>query len=707
MKLLAKIETYILYATIILLPLASFPISPNPYAVSKLAVLFAGIGAFLIVKSIKTIIEGKLTISTGKFDLPVLIIAIAYIVSTFLRTQNKMEAVLLPGSATIAVGAALLYFLVNQLSKKDKGNVAFVLLVTGSIYSAVSLLSTTGILAKIPQLPAFIRAQNFTPEGGYLPSVIILATILPLGIGLFISEKVKNQKAILGGLLALVIVGLGLSVYRILPGKPLSPRFPPLSTSWFIAVDTLKQSPLLGAGPGNYLTAFNRFRPITYNATDLWALKFSTATNHYLTILTEAGLLGAAGLILLFMAIYKTVRKDLKEKKLVGWGFAGTSSIVSLGLIIIFLGLFPATTTLVALLFIILSLNTANGKSTIKLTSEVTNKDLKKTEGIASRFPAILITLPVIALVIYTSFHAVRFLGAELTFRQALAELARNEGVKSYESMRSAINANPLVDRYHASYSQVNLALANAIAANAQNPEVEITDQDRTNIAQLIQQAIREGKATVALNPLRAGNWEILARTYRTIIPLAQGADVFAAQSFDQALALDPFNPNTRIALGGLYYAAGNFDTAIRVFELAVASKPDLANAHYNLAFAYREAGRVDESINQLSLVLSLIDQNTNDYQVAKNALEELQKQKTAGLEATGAKEAAPQGQELIPPQDAPEPIITPPIDLPTDAEPPEAPLTPTPTPEEFEEGEEGAETTPTVTPQITPTPIP
>ena len=702
MKLLQKIESYILYATIILLPLASFPISPNPYTVSKLAVVFFGIGLFLLVKSIRTIVEGKLTISTGKFDLPVLIIAISYVASAFLRTPNKMEAILLPGSATIAVSAALLYFLINQLPKKDKSTVPFVLLIAGAVYSGISLLASFGLLAKIPQLPAFIKAQNFTPEGGYLPSVIILATILPLGVGLFISEKIKQQKAILGVLLALVIAGLGLSLYSILPGKPLSPRFPPLSTSWYVAVDTLKQSPLLGVGPGNYLTSFNQFRSITYNATDLWALKFSTATNHYLTVLTETGLLGAAGLILLFMAIYKNVKKDLKEKKLVGWGFAGTSNVVSLGLIIIFLALFPATSTTIALLFIMLSLNSANGKSTINLSSEVTNKDFKKVGGVATRFPAILITLPVVALVAYMSFNAVRFLRAELTFRQALAELSRNEGVKSYESMRVAINTNPLVDRYHASYSQVNLALANAIALNAQKPDVEITDADRTNIAQLIQQAIREGKATVALNPLRAGNWEILARTYRTIIPLAQGADVFAAQSFNQASALDPFNPNTRIALGGLYYAAGNFETAIRVFELAVQTKPDLANGHYNLAFAYREAGRIDEAINQLGLVLSLIDQSSNDYQVAKTALEDLQSRKAEGL-AVGESET-PQGQELTPPQEAPEPIITPPIELPEDAQPPEAPVTPTPTPEAEESGE-GSEPTPT--PQVTPTPIP
>jgi tetratricopeptide (TPR) repeat protein len=688
-KIFYSLQKYILYIVIFLLPITVVTISPNPYVVTKLAILFFGIAAILLVMSVKTISDGKLELSLGNFDFPVLLIALAYILSTIFRTSNKMEAILLPGTATVVITSVILYFLINQLTKKDKDYVSQALLLSGAVYSLLIFLAFTGLLAKIPQLPAFIKAKTFSPEGGYLPSAMILAAIAPLGAGLIISEKSKKQKVVLASLLCVLIVGFGIALFNILPGKPTTPRFPSVSTSWFIAVDTLKVSPILGVGPGNYLTAFNRFRPIGYNTTDLWALKFSTATNQFMTMLTETGLLGAAGVILLLIAIYKFVKKDIKEKKLVGWGFAGASTTISLVLLIVFLALFPATTTSTVLFFIILALVSTTNKTSLNLTTEIPQKDMTRASGVTSRFPAILISLPVLALLAYTGFYAVKIIKAEFLFRQALTQLSQNEAVKSYETMRNAINTNPYVDRYHASYSQINLALANAIAQNA-----EITDQDRTNIAQLIQQAIREGKSTVALNQLRAGNWEILARTYRTIIPLAQGADTFAAQSYAQAVALDPYNPNTRIALGGLYYAAGNFETAIRIFELAVTTKPDLANSHYNLAYAYREAGRYDQAINQMTLVLSLIDKSSNDYQIATQALEDMQSKKSqAG--------SAPSGVELTGPAGAPEPLITPPIELPNDANPPEAPITATPTPTE------GEQVTPTVTVSVTPTPAP
>ena len=97
-----------------------------------------------------------------------------------------------------------------------------------------------------------------------------------------------------------------------------------------------------------------------------------------------------------------------------------------------------------------------------------------------------------------------------------------------------------------------------------------------------------------------------------------------------------------------------------------------------------------------MTLALSLVDRNSNDYQVARQALEDFQEQRDA---------AVPTGEELTPPAEAPEPVITPPIELPEDAEPPEAPLSPTPTPTIAEQDDTTGTTTPS--PQLTPTPAP
>jgi len=690
-ELLAKIEKYILYATVFLFPIVVLPISPNPFVVSKLAILTFGIILTLLLRSFRIILSGKLDFNVGNFDFPVLLIAFAFLLSTILKTPNKMEALLLPGTTTAIVGGALLYYLINQLKENEKQNISKLISLSALVFSLFSLFAFSGILAKIPQLPGYAKQTSFTLEGGSLPAIIFLTTILPLAIGLLLSEKEKSKKVFYAVTLVIISFGLAVSIYNIIPGRPSAPRFPSYSVGWFTAVDSLKESPILGVGPGNYLTAFNRFRPFSYNLTDLWAVKFATARSFYLTLMTEAGLLALAGLILLLVTIYKTARRDLKESKLVNWGFQANANLVSLLLLILILFLAPATTLLVVLTFLLLSLNTKTKHTSLSLTTESASEE--QTQKIASRFPALLLTVPVIVATAFLGFRASKALAAEYKFKKGLDRLTVNDASGTYKNMVDAIRLNPFVDRYHLTFARVNLALANAVAQKE-----NITDSDRQSVTVFIQQAINEGKAGVALNRFRAANWEVLGQIYRAIIPLAQGADQFAVQTYRQAVALDPLNPNLRIALGGIYYSRQDYENAIRTFESAVTAKNDHANAHYNLAFALRDAGKIDQAIQEMTLTVSLIkDKNSQDYKVASQALADLQAKK---------KETAKEGKELTSPQGEKGPELKPPIKLPEGTEPPQAVITPTPTPTPTQAGEkETGTTTPSTSP--TPTQIP
>jgi len=669
-KTLEVLEKYILYLTVFLVPLIILPLFPNPFDLPKVTILALGVALVILVKALQTLVKGSLEVSIGTFDFPIILLGIAYTLSAILRTPNKMEAFLLPGTATVVLAGVLLYLLINQLKEVDRKKLRLIIFFSGVVLSLVSLLAASGILAKIPQLPTYMKNSAFNLLGGTLPTSIFLASLLPLGLGITLSEKEAVKKIFLAVSAAVLALGLAISIFNSLPGKPTTPNLVDFGTSWAIAVDTLKESPIWGIGPGNYLTAFNRFRPLSYNQTDLWAVRFTSARDFYLTLLTETGLLGAAGLILLFLAAYRALQPEFKV-------FKKENLAVPLSLLFLFvlLALFPATTSLIILLFVLLSLAAKTKKTILNLTATpVATSEGTTTAKYTSRFPAILVATPFIVAVLVFFFYASRALAAEVKFKRALNALVENRGTDTYNLMREAINANPFVDRYHSSYAQVNLLLANSLAQNP--PEGGLTDQDRATIAQLIQQAIREGKAVVSLNPQRAGNWELLAGTYRAITPFAEGADQFAIQTYNQSIALDPINPNLRIALGGLHYALGDYDTAIRVFELATLAKPDHANAHYNLAVALREKGEIQRAVNEMTLVLSLVNRDSDDYELARAELEALEKKLPA--------EEAEAGETLTPPQPVEEPVIQPPLELPEGAEPPEAPeVSPSPTPTE------------------------
>jgi len=662
-SLLAKVEKYITYAVVFLLPIAILPISPNIYTPGRLAVLAIGVFALLLIKAVRVILSGKLEFHVGNLDLPVLLIAFAYLLSAIIKTPNKMEAFLLPGTASAVVGGALLYFLINQFNAFEKKNLLSLTLLSGSGFALLVLLGVSGVFSKFSFLPSAMRVAGFTPDGGYLPSAILLAVLIPFGITEFLSERYPAKKVLSLVFIALAGLALSASIYQMLPGKTFSPRLPGLGTSWIVAVDSLKQSPVLGIGPGNYITAFSRFKPISYNATDLWPVRFATAQNFYLTALTEVGMLGLAALIILLFSIYKAVGKDLGSQELTS--LKSAPATISLVLYLIILVVFPATALLTILLFVLLALFTKTTLTSLNLQATSLN-------GVSSKLPSLIISLPVIVGVIFLSYHLGRILVAEYTFKMGVDSLTKNEGQKTYDSVRQAIQINPYVDRYHSTFAQVNLAIARNMAQQGASAEGGLNESQRSTLTQLVQQAINEGKAAVTLNRERAGNWEVLSTVYRAIMPIAKGADGFAVQTYSQAIALDPLNPNLRIALGGIYYGLKQYDEAVRVLELAVATKPDLANGHYNLAFAYRDSGELDKAITQMTLVLSLIEnKESQDYAAAKKELENLQAKK-ASEPGSGENLSSPTGER---------PLVQPPVELPEGAQPPEGAVSPTPTP--------------------------
>ncbi len=635
-KLLATIEKYVLYLTVFLMPLAFLPIFPNPFETPKLILLVAGVGLALLLRAARGLFSNEgFEIRVGNFDPAVALILVAYLLSGILRTPNKMEAFFLPGTATLFIAGSLLYFLLNQLSGDQKRTLSLLLFLSGLTTSLLYLLVLTGILAKIPQLPPYVKDASFTPVGAIFPLALFLVTILPLSISLVLSEGHFVQKTFLAVATLIILFGLGLSSVNLLPGKPFSPTLPDWPTSWAIAVESIKESPLLGEGPGNYLTAFSRFLPISYNQTPLWAARFTTGSNFFLTSLAEVGLLGLVSFGLLLASILRKTQEPAKDLGQMG-------ALASLVVLLILLAALPGATIIIIILFILLSLSSQTQKVNL-------GTGLLRTIGVV-----IIILLALLA------FQAARVLDAELTFKGALDALAANDGLKTYKLMGQAVNKNPQVDRYHAAYAQVNLILARNLAQGK-----TLSDQDKQTISQLIQQAISEGKATVALNPQRSGNWEFLARIYQAIMPLATGADQFTIQTMSQAVALDPTNPNLRIALGGIYYALGRYDEAIDAFKLATLAKADLANAHYNLSAAFREKGEIDKAIAEMKIVLTLVQKGSNDEKTAKAELDNLEKRKAT--KGTAASES------LTPPTKATT-LIKPPLELPKEATPPAQP---------------------------------
>lgn len=634
-KFLDQIEKYIFVTALALYSVFVITTSSSPVQFSKLILLTIFATLAIIVWSARGFFKNTLSFATGKFDLAVLALVVAYVGSAIFRTPNKMEAFVIPGVATFVILSAVFYFLINQLNKQGKFLAQVALFASGVLLSLSLIFTQLGFFAKIPQLPTVFKDVNFNPLGGSVPSIIYLVVIAILGVSFVIREKELIKKTFYGVSLGILAMGLVIVIANSLPNRPQSPKFPSMQSSWEISVDTLKNSPVWGVGAGNYLTSFNLYRSVAYNASELWQVRFTTASNFYLTLITETGFVGLFAIALLLLAVYKNT-KSLRPEN-----FEDGLPAVFL----ILLAVLPASPILILPLFALLAVGSKseNRKFEIEIPTKV---------------PSAIVGAFVIVLILIFDFYAFKYARAEATFKSALESLAKNDAKVTYETMQKAINQNPYVDRYHASLAQINMAIASSLANKK-----DITDAEKQTVTQLVQSAIAEGKSTITLNPQRSGNWEVLAQIYRSIMPFAQGADQFAIQTFTQAVVLDPTNPNLRISLGGVYYALGKYDEAIDSYKLAVLAKSDLPNAHYNLAIAYREKKDFDNAINEINTVMTLVAKDSQDYELAQNTLTDLEKKK-----ATKITEA---GESLTTPTQLEKSNIKPPIELPEDSTPP------------------------------------
>ncbi len=577
-----NIDNYILYLLIL-----SAIIWQSPTIFFQFAFIAFVILLILIIKSIKIAISGKLFFTAGSFDLPILLVSISYILSTIFSTPSKMDAVISPGTTTIILLGAIIYFLVNQISLSEKRSLTSFMIAGLTIHSTLILLS----IAKI--IPWML------PEGAYFASVLFIIPLLPITVNVIFKQKDFAYKLLAVISLFITIFALSILIYKIIFNKNYSPKYPSFKISANIALQTLKKNPILGIGSGNYLESFNKYRSFDYNKTNIWAAKFNQGSSFLITNLTEIGILGSFAFLSL-IAIF--VNKA-------GWGLIQSLNLLSVTLNFVILVFFPSSPILIVTLFILLGL---------------TSESKKHEYSMPTRIASLFVLLPLLVLISLANYKIYIATLAEYKYSQALKSLETNNAKAVYDKLKQAINLNSDVPQYHKVLSSVYFAMANSVSQKN-----DLTDQNKEQATLFVQESINEAKAVVALNNKNSENWQFLGKTYYLLIPFAKGADQFAINSYKEAINFDPINPNLRIALGEVYMLQKDYKNAIETFNLAVLAKDDLPNAHFNLAVAYRENKELDKAKNEINITLKLLNRDSKDFEIASKelrAIEELLK---------------------------------------------------------------------------------
>ena len=652
-KIAQKFINLEVIALAFLLPLFFLPVTTEFFEFNKLILLAVGVVLGVLAWGIKAVTSGNLGIRRSPFDVPIatlwLVTLISAVLSEHLMTSLAGNYLRWhPSLATVTIFTVFYFLLTTNLERWALKYIGYALLASSAVagllfipqYFGANLFGQEwssgrtftllgspntlalflGVIAPLALREILIREKLWIKLVGFVLTLLLLFTLtllnsavgwIALAVSFIVSLSGLDFVEIKKSLPYLLVASASLIIFIVLilvpPVRNHTPfkNGPPqeigldLRTSWSVSATSFRQRPLWGSGPGTFLFDFTRYKPLSYNYTPLWSIRFDKPISEYLLAFAEMGLLGVLAYLFLIVTFISAVLKAANKRFL---PIAGG----------IFAAFFLSFSTAVGSFLLLLALASA-----VQFAEQPSEQEVKPgKQGYLALGLAVLFAL-------FLSLGVYRIFAAEFSHRQAITAFQKQDLQRSYNLELRALSHLSWQDQYHTSLAQISFTWANQLASKQ-----DLTDEERSNIQYLVSQAIAEAKRATDLSPLDVGNWEVLAQTYRNLIGFAQGAEDWAANAYLQAINLDLFNPVLRVNFGGLFYQQQDFERAIEQFRAAVNLKNNFANAHYNLGRAYTETGKTDLAITEIETALRLTPEDTPGYEEAKAILEQLKSQK-------------------------------------------------------------------------------
>lgn len=585
-----------------LFPIIFIPVVVDGFGLGKNIALAVMAFLALVLWAVKLIIGKEKVVKTNKLFWLFLALVVWSGVTFFrLGTGSRMVSLMNPMGIGTVVSLFVLFFVLIQNNDKEENEKQFLMLTISGILAGlvsliVFLLPASKLPLSIPKNNPLISINAAWSLVGSTWAEVALFLFIVLGWLKKLLKKIKEKTEISGYLVEVIAVAFFsllflLGVYKIIKAGWV---FLDLNSAWIIAVETFKKHPIFGMGIGNFLEAFNSYRPASFNLTKYWSGSFSGSSMGILQIWTE---LGIVGLLLSFYLVA------------IVWKFRKTTKFWQLALFLAISLFLPLNLVTVFLLIWMLSNGIVETKET-KLILNVGEKNFNVMPYVVA-----LLALVVVG---FGGFWTVRIFLGDFYMRESLVAAAKNDGSKTYELQIKAIGLNPYSSSYRQMYSQVNLSLAQTLLSQS-----EVSDDDKAKASTLIQQAVREGQAAITLSQKNPEHWYNLAGIYKSLAGVVSDDVVtWSYQSYQQTMALNPVNPIYSLDMGGLLYAAGDFEQADRAFEETVKNKSDFANAWYNWANSAKKLNKIDVAVARLEQALKLVPADSGDYETAAKELE-------------------------------------------------------------------------------------
>lgn len=685
--LLQNISVVVISFVLFFLPIIFLTATTDFFVFPKQLLVISSSLLLLVIWGVRTVINKKIVLISNPFTAPLFVFGAVVLASSIL-SLNRFDALL--QSVPVICSLLLFFLIVNTVTDKKTFTMVVSALSMGTVVAAAASFLAYFNIYVFPF--AEVKSQAFNTFGSPIQEIVFLLPVLLLSVSVILKKigfpKIKLENAFKEDMsivfhLAVsivVIASLALIAYQVI-ALPQKPIILPYIYGFQTAFAAISQdasrfifSFLFGSGYGTFLTDFTRFKLPSFNMEPtIWNLSFSFSSSYFLELIATTGILGALSYLFI---LFKVFRARHKEKNPV---FMAVLLVFALSFLL------PFSFTLITLIFILLAFYVAylgiqKDKKVYDYTLTLLSLrrsiipfeggEIAREEKQESTIISYVIFALSLAFVGFVGFYTTKLVMSDLKFAQSLKEAAKNNGQATYQLQQQAIQDFPYRSDYHRIFSQVNFALASALASNVPQGQ-QISQQTQQNILTLLQQAIAVARNSVTLSPLTSANWQNLGQIYRNLINVGQNAESFSIASLNQAIALDPYNPQLYVVLGGVYYQLNQFEQAQNQFQISINLKRDFANGYYNLGHALESKGDMQNALAAYQVVEQLAKDNPDSISKIKSEIDAL-KAKIGDVTTKPQTNIAPttnqppinvnQPEVTFPPQKPPVKISPPPL---------------------------------------------
>jgi tetratricopeptide (TPR) repeat protein len=661
----------IIYLIFFLCPIFFTGLVSQGIGFEKIMLFYFLVLSGVVLWTVKGVMLGELDFKRTPLDIPIVAALLFLTISTVLSVSIKDSLIgsygnSAKGMIAIVIFILFYYLLVNNIDKKRIKGIFLSFLASGSLVAIFSLLQLLGVF--IVPIEA-IKNNAFNPVGSltnltiYLVAllpffvvgatqvkeifpnlnksfafifkvallaiiVIILATLAILNgftfwpvaiVGMvivsmfFLSKiiKVNNNNVAIPLLVFLfLVIMLVLGNFKI--GSLTLPAEVSLSrrASMDIAKNALLENPIFGSGPATFYYDFSKFKTNNFNSSQLWNVRFESASGAIFEFLATFGLLGTIAIVvsalIALSVIFLTLIKSKEE-----YNSVLLASFASFTSILLFAVLFSQDSALIILTVLISVFTISLAFAIYPEKLRIMVLSFRSSAKYALALAAIFLSVSACVVVLFTM--GIKMYLADVYVKKAL--LTNNQKEK-LAYLERAVELAPYQDSYYLIIANSYMSLANQ-AANE--------EKDQSTIGQNLSLAIDKGRKAVELSPNKASNNESLALIYENASFYTRGALEWAETLYKKVSELDPRNPVPELRMALINMARANSESedsekeyyineAIRKYDEAIAKKEDLAAAYYGKAIASENLENIDTAIEELKRA-NLIAGGNTDYQ--------------------------------------------------------------------------------------------